>query len=241
MNHPILKPLLLLTQCFLLVSCWSGCGEEESVPKTPAETGPPTLEDLTARIKDPAWQKRLEALELVPGLDGVPAEDRAALLVESIKNEIGVKDPARVNGSYLGISEIIRLQLTRKLGEMSSADPRLLRDQLDDASGAARDHLLISLGYAGDREVAGELRRLLAEASDPLIRMDAARVLGLLEAQEARPELESALTDPYQVRFRDSLGEAEIYPVREQAAGALKRLGVPISRTDDGGFRIGEE
>ena len=60
-----------------------------------------------------------------------------------------------------------------------------------------------------------------------------ARVLGLLGYREAIPALQAALEDPYVSEGEDSLGTYTIYPVREQAAGALEALGVTVERDGD--------
>ena len=148
---------------------------------------------------------------------------------------------ATPEGSYLPADAFTRLHFTRALTELGPEAVPALSEAVDDASGETREHLLIALTYAGDRDVLPEARALVTQAADPVVRMDVARALGKAGDQDAVAQLEAALQDPYVVTAEDHLGTYTIYPVREQAAAALRALGVPVERQDDAIFLIGEQ
>ncbi|MCJ7736731.1 MAG: HEAT repeat domain-containing protein, partial [Anaerolineae bacterium] len=128
----------------------------------------------------------------------------------------------------------------RALSELGPAAISALREAADGASGEVREHILVALVYAGDREAVPHTRELVTQASSPAVRMDAARALGQAGDLEAIPQLAAALQDSYVVTGEDDLGAYTMYPVREQAAAALRALGVTVERLGDGAFEIGE-
>ena len=59
------------------------------------------------------------------------------------------------------------------------------------------------------------------------------------EAREAIPDLRQALTDPYRVTVESHHGRTrELYPVRDQALGALEELGLTVELTGESEYRV---
>ena len=74
------------------------------------------------------------------------------------------------------------------------------------------------------------MRELLLHSEHWQVRSTAAYLLGELQGKEATPELKQALQDNYTLT-REVYGDLrEFYPVRQKAAGALKKLGFGIER-----------
>jgi len=117
------------------------------------------------------------------------------------------------------------------LGGQGADAQAVLRKAVDGASGEVRERAVLALGYAGDRSVIPEVRRILLEAENPTVRMDAAHLLGELQDPSAKADLEKALDDPYSVEQDQGGGwMVRIFPVRDQAISALAALGVQTQR-----------
>lgn len=238
----IALPLVLVTGCTL---CSLVGGRRQGGVPTPAagivggEDAPaavptPDAATLGRALAEGDWDTRLAAAHAVPGRNDIPLQSRVDMLADALAQEVdqpsGEPQP---DHTYLSAAGMLRVRLTRSLGNLGDDAVEMLRQRAADAEGDARLSCLIALGHMGDEEVAPELRDALRSSQDPVIRMDAARVLGILGDREAIPALRAALADPFVAEGRDSLGTYTIYPVREQAAGALHALGVTLERDGD--------
>jgi HEAT repeat protein len=211
-----------------------------AVDTTPTPLRTPDAEALAQQLQEGDSTERLSAVWSLPERGDLSVETRAGLLVEGLEEELAAPaQDAPLKDSYLPASALLRLHFTRVLSELGPEAIPALRAQLDGASGAAREQLLVALAYAGDEDVLPQVRELVTQAADPVVRMDAARALGQAGDEDALPQLQAALADPYVVTAQDDLGTYTIYPVREQAAGALRALGVTVERRGDGEFAIG--
>lgn len=240
------RALFILPLLTLLLAGCALCGQLDPRRKAPeaaaapdgaAAAGEPTAEptpnaaDIAAGLEAESWQRRMAAAHAPVGRDDIPIEERVVMLADALRREIA--DPSTEpppDGSYLSVEGMMRLRLVRSLGAQGEDAIPVLRQHAQDASGATRDSYLIALGYLGDASVAPDLREALRSSPDPVIRMDAARALGALGDREAIPVLKDALADPYVAEAESSLGAYHVYPVREQAAGALVALGVSVER-----------
>lgn len=145
-----------------------------------------------------------------------------------------------VHTTYLSPNNLAKGQIARALGDLGEdARPPLLQ-AIPTLSGEEREWAILGLGYTGSHDAVPLLRELLATSKQGDIRATAAHQLGVLKANEAIPDLRGALTDTYQVSIGGEQATV-LYPVREQAAGALAELGVKVERTGDDSYRIVEE
>jgi hypothetical protein len=215
----------------------------QSAPRqapTPAPTPTPDAAGVGRLLADPVLAQRLAAARTLPARQDIPVAERAALLTAALAAEVAnpSADASRVRDTYLPPGDVLRLVVARSLSELGEEALPAVRQAAETATGSARAHLLVALAYLGDRDVLPEVRQVLGTSGDPVVRMDAARALGIAADQEAIPDLVEALADPYVVTARDSLGEFTIYPVREQAVGALAALGVAVTRQSDDTFVV---
>lgn len=238
----VLLMLLVVTGCTVcpLLGGRRSVAEATAMPDAVTEEGTPAPEPtpdaatLEQALADGAWETRMAAAHAVPQRLDIPLPDRVAMLSEALEREISQPSAEpQPDHSYLPVSGVVRLRLVRGLGSLGDDALAMLRDRAAEAEGDARASYLIALGYLGDKQVVAELCDVVQESEDPVLRMDAARVLGLLGNRQAIPALQTALADPFVSEGRDSLGTYSIYPVREQAAGALKLLGVAVERDGD--------
>ncbi|UCF36627.1 MAG: HEAT repeat domain-containing protein [Acidobacteriota bacterium] len=228
--------LTLLAAIAVSVSGCSYCGAPGREAAAPE--GEFSIAELKAALRGERWEDRLAAVGQMKTRDDIPSGERIEILAEALAHEVTIQDPLRAEGSYLSATDIVRVHLTRDLGELGRDARETLRESLDQASGEARDRLILALGHAGDQSVSAEILKLLEGSENVAIRMEAARVLGLLDYREAIEALERALEDPAVVSAQGHLRSYTIYPVREQAAGALLRLGVQVGRNDQGELEI---
>ncbi len=108
-----------------------------------------------------------------------------------------------------------------------------LRARLNEATPAARPWYVITLGYAGDEEIDSEIVSLLRSRPDPAIAIHLINLAGLHGIPDSVPALENYLADEFQVQKVDVPGSPVSYPLRDEAAGALRRLGYTVYALPD--------
>jgi len=238
----IALPLLLVAGCTLCPLVGGRRQGDEPTPAasavegeaTPTAVPTPDAATLDQALSEGDWETRMAAAHAVPGRDDIPLQNRVDMLSDALAREVdqpsGEPQP---DHTYLSAAGMLRVRLTRSLGDLGGSAAKMLRQRASDAQGDARASYLVALGYMGEKDVAPELRDALQSSPDPVVRMDAARVLGILGDREAIPALQAALADPFVAEGRDSLGTYSLYPVREQAAGALHAMGVTVERDGD--------
>ena len=207
---------------------------------TPAPTPTPDANALADTLASGEVPYRLSIARTLAGRDDIPVERRAEMLVAALAAEVAAPstEAPRIRDTYLSADGVLRLALVRGLAELGAEALPTVRQAAEGATGVAREHLLVARAYLGDAEAFPAVREVLRGSGDPVARMDAARALGVAGDAEAIPDLVGALEDPYRVEARDSLGEFTIYPVREQAVGALDALGVAVTRQTSDTFTV---
>lgn len=209
--------------------------------RTPVPTATPNATGMENMLKGDSFVYKLSAARLLGARTDIPVKERARLLIDAIGAEVETpSEDAVVKDSYLNGGQVLRLTLVRSLGELDKRGLDNVRAAVEEAEGITREHMLVALTYMGDKDARGEVRGLVTDSSDPVVRMDAARALGIVKDKAAVPMLTEALQDEFLVHARDSLGEFSAYPVREQAAAALGLLGVTVTRGADGRFTAEE-
>jgi len=224
--------IIILGGCQEQDSSDSEAIREEGTPTTqPGRDGSEALmASMRAALASERPRKRWDALSDVRTATDIPVEERAALLVAAMRREIQQPDPSPpiAEGAYLPAHDFLMLWQTRTLGDLAREDPNLVSSLSEDASGELRERVILAMGYAGDRSYIQEIRRLLAESTNWQVRSSAAFVLGEMKAVEAAPELKQALQDDHLISFEENSQDLSFYPVRQQAQGALKKLGYSI-------------
>ncbi len=197
----------------------------------------PDAAGLAGILRDSSWQARLGAVNSLPGRRDIPTARRAELLLAGLEREIArPTDSLRFPGGYLPSSSTFRLQFMRVIESLGPDAIGPTRTAAERSSLEAREWMLLARAGAGDVDAAPSLRELLKNSRSPAVRMTAARLLGRLGDRSAIPELRTALGDPFTAAADQSdlrLQPSSFYPVREQAAGALRMLGVNVQRSGD--------
>jgi HEAT repeat protein len=206
--------------------------------ETPTPEPTPDVATLEQTLHDVDWTLRLEAAWSLPDRVDLSAEQRVTLILDALQVPWDSAADVVPDHNYLPVSSVVRIELARALGELGAEAIPALRRAAAGGDEVGRECALLALGHLGQRDVIPQLREMLRDSYYVEVRMEAARVLGTLRASEAIPDLEAALNDPYFAYGSDSLGEYTLYPVREQAAGALDALGVDVERLEDDEFRV---
>jgi HEAT repeat protein len=243
--------LLAAACCLLLAACggrhldWTSMAATmTAIAKEPTETATatatPDAADLAKALSSDDWQQRLAAAQLLPTRSDIAAPERANMLLAAVATEAYQPIEAEApGGAYLSASGLLRLSYARSLGSLGQDAIATLREAAGSDVTGVRERAVLALGYAGDREALPQLRDLLAQSDDGDVRMLAAFLLGELQDRDAIPALQEALTDGYSVYYEgDGDVSLTLYPVREQAAGALRKLGVDAQRQEDGSYSV---
>lgn len=210
-----------------------------TLPVDPARRGRPVRDPATipAMLRDSSWQTRLGAAHALRTMSALSVPRRAVLLAEALDREAGapVSGPP-FTGSYLPLRSMVRLQYLAVLESLGEPATGAVRGASAPATSAGREWRALAVSATGDKSSAPRLRELLASA-DPAVRMTAARYLGYLEDGAAIPALQRALADPFAGTSVSDMPQGSgigtpggFHPVREQAARALRVLGVKVER-----------
>jgi len=230
----------------LLLMAAVGCGDGPDTSSAdraaPSDSAPTTSDSITAgpsdsasRLEDDYRQTfteaspadRVAAAFRVMEDEAVDPRVKGTLVAEALQREL---DEPSASGAptttYLSATDWVRAGMTRAMARLARLDPEQVARRQDGASGELWDRLAIARGYAGDRAVVSDLRRVLVESEHGDVRTDAAYLLGELGDALAVPELTRALEDPYEASWEEEGVPVRFRTVCVQAATALAKVGV---------------
>jgi HEAT repeat protein len=203
-------------------------------PKRVRTAAAPDSALLPQLVRDSNWMVRLTATDAVVQNQSLPEPRRAELVLDALAQEVITPASGRpLAGSYLPLTGVFRLRYVHMLENLGSAAADPARAAMQRESGLRREWATVALGAAGARDAIPALRQLLRSSAQPDVRMSAAYFLGRLRDSSAVADLKAALSDTATARvLADDTGEKEhvLFPVREQAAGALMALGLKVER-----------
>jgi len=185
------------------------------------------LEELRTALASDKPSQRWDALSAVKTTTTIPVQKRAAVLLESMRQEIEQPDlsPAIVEGAYLAAHDFLMLWQTRTLGDLAQQDPGQISVLAQSTSGEEHERLILAMGYSGDRSYVQPLRQLVSGSSHWQVRSTAAFILGEMKAGEAAEELIDALHDTHMISREEHGQDMSFYPVRQQAPGCTEETG----------------
>jgi HEAT repeat protein len=151
-----------------------------------------------------------------------------------------------MESSYATKTEFAKRQYQFALQDIGQQAIGTLRQELKAAGGELRKRIAVTLDSLGDDRVYETLIDILSNrTNDGYLRSMAAVALGKLGNRKAVESLKVALNDPFSVTYSTDVavpgkGTQRItYPVRSNAASALRDLGVEVER-DGNSFRVVE-
>lgn len=188
-------------------------------------------------LRDTSWEQRAATAWGLTDRSDIPAGRRAVLLLEVLEREITSpsKGPT-IAGSYLPLTSFLRLHYLHALETLGPDAREPVREVYKKSQGNVREWYGLALGATLAPDALPEIRGLLARSSDLAVRMTAARYLGWLKDRDAIPVLTAALRDTARATIVTDVvgrGPKRFHPVREQAARALRELGLRTKRRGD--------
>ncbi|GEM_PF-4637312 len=187
---------------------------------------------IATRLKSPDPMTRLRALRDLVTAGGGPAPGTSAKQVlGALASEVnGPPAPQPIRNGYLPQGAWRRVQYARLSARLPEKALSVLYRRHLEAGGPTKSWLAITLGDAGDARLTGELIALVHEAPDWPTRWAAAEALGAIGSPVAVRALEDVMQHDAATTTMQSDAAAPVtfYPVREQAAGALLRLGIGV-------------
>ncbi len=169
----------------------------------------------------------------------IPVHTRVKIQILMLAKEL--EEPTsheRIHGGIASITEYLQGQYIRALADIGSEAIPFLRQHLQVLEKAKKKTrvlesqcTLLSLGLLKADRVRPHIEEILLKDKDGMQRALAAYVLDKMEDKAAIPALIKALRDDFHVKHKRYDGQLiDYYPVREQAAGALRKLGVKLER-----------
>jgi len=200
---------------------------------------------VIADLKFGNWIKKGESAEKIAEMTGIPIEERLQLLFEVLEEECRVKtSDKKPEGSYKTISVYLKDQYTYAIAVAGIEDPTLILRHLDKAEGEFKNRLTLSLGLLKikDNAITSGIIQLAKSSQDGYIRTMAIRVLSEWKDKKLIPIFNEGLNDNFKIKIKTDLINTntvkgkdgyyykEYYPVRNEAATALKKLGINVKR-----------
>jgi HEAT repeat protein len=193
-------------------------------------------------LQSPDSSIRLQSVHKLVDVGGGPDLAAAAQeITEAFKLELALQTQSRaIPNGYLPSSAWRRIQYARLLADLPQKAHGVNFAAFKEAKGSLRSWLAISLGDAGDDRVTGVLVRLLHTNRDWPTRWAATEALGAIGSPQAVSALKQVMkNDPaHEKSGSDGTLASTFYPVREQAAGALIRLGQKIRLVAPNTYRV---
>jgi len=156
--------------------------------------------------------------------------DKCQIIVSSLQEEVSSPVTFKIPNNYMTVSQLAErgyLDMLLALGEDSV-------DYLDEILPTTADRVKKIIQFAmaknGDKELYPDLVETVDSEEEPFLRYLAVRALGYIQKRDVVPVLKKALKDPYFIDASDCGGKYRVFPVREEAAQALKRRGMDVKQ-----------
>ena len=217
-----MRRLVAVGVVFVLMA---GCSSGDDTIDGSTDTDPtgPVQVPLSLDAADPL-DRYAAAYELIGDPD-VKTGDLVEQLGAALVGELAAPSEGS-SESWFTFSESLARAYTTGLGSPGADAIPDLRRLLDNTDGPARAWVVLALGYAGDESAAPDLAELLD--SSPAVQVQAIDLLGQFGYTEVIPELRALLDDPLSVENPHLPDADPRYPVRDEAAAALRKLGLTV-------------
>ncbi len=166
-------------------------------------------------------------------------------LFDAIQNELDSPISKEMrSGSYSTISDMLKCQYVFALIRLGGAEALVLKLRAKNSTGEFQNWLLLSLAFLKDRDAMSKIKSLLSEDCNGQLRAMAVRALASNKDPADTTLFKSLLADKYSVIMRldhdvpDGDFQQVIFPVRDQAAAALRGIGFIVKIDSLGNYTI---
>lgn len=222
----------IILMSFTLAACSGGASDQSTTSLTTPGSGPvATTSAPIGPIAELPPEDRMAATFVLFG-QGLPAADLVDRLGTALESEVG--NPVSGDGpGWFSASETLQEQYTRVMAAAGdSAIPEIRRRRANSA-GTAELWYLVALGYAGDDTIDGDLASAVVSDPPPAVAMHLMQLVADRDIVEAVPVLREYLTSQLQWENSHVDGPPPVFPLRAQAAGALRNLGYTVYADPD--------
>lgn len=214
----------ILAMSFVLMACNSGAADQSTTSLTTPDPRPvATTTGPIGPLADLPPEERMAATFVLfeQGLPAADLVDRVGIALES-----EISDPVPGDGpGWFSASETLQEQYTRVMAAGGDSAIPEIRRRMANADGTAGLWYLVALGYAGDDTIDADLAAAIASDPPPAVAMHLMELVADRDIAEAIPVLEEYLTSQLKWENSHVEGPPPIFPLRAQAAGALRNLG----------------
>lgn len=231
-----MRPVVGFVTLLMLVG---GCSAEEPGLTTDARPDTATTRvPPEAALDDPDPLVRYQATYEMVGDDEVPTPELVEMLGDALAAELATPSQGD-SGSWFTFSETLARGYATGMASRGAESVPEIRKRLQGTAGPARDWYLLALGYAGDESVAPDLISLL-DSSSAAVQVQAIDLVGGFGYEGAVPVLRDLLGHPLCVENPHLPGSDCRYPVRDEAAAALRKLGYTVytDPAGEGTYRV---
>jgi len=223
----------ILLMSLALSACSSGASDQSTTSLTTPDLGAvATTAGPIGPISELPQEERIAATFALFS-QGLPAADLVDQMGIALEAEIS--DPAPGDGpGWFSASETLQEHYTRVMAaEGESAIPAIRRRMASTDDGTAELWYLVALGYAGDDTIDTDLASAVESDPTPPVAMHLMELVAKRSIVEAIPMLKEYLTSDLQWKNTHVGGRPPIFPLRDQAAGALRNLGYTVYSDPD--------
>jgi len=205
----------------------------------------PNAEELEQMIQSPIWTDRWGVADKLISSANLDTNRTVQILLNAIRSEIEnpVSTEYRI-GSYRTISETLLQQYFFALVSLGPSIATALHSYADSTAVSFRPWPLMALGFLKDQSIYEDIKRLTSYP-DPLVRSMAISALVEYGKIGDISIFERALSDSFSVKTTTHIiledgkpATAMVFPIREQAISALRKLNLTVSRDSAGKFII---
>lgn len=223
---------ILLVMSLAVSACSSGASNQSTTSPTSPNPGPvATTTGHIGPIAELPQEERIAATFTLFS-QGLPAADLIDQLGIALEAEIS--DPLPGDGpGWFSASETLQEQYTRVMAAEGESAIPAIRQRMASTDGTAGLWYLVALGYAGDDTIDSDLASAVASDPTPPVAMHLMKLVSERGIVEAVPMLKEYLTSDLQWQNTHVGGRPPIFPLRDQAAGALRSFGYTVYSDPD--------
>lgn len=203
------------------------------------------VKSLARKLEDKRWYIRTDTARALSKAKGIATATKVSLILDAMK-EICEKPMAieeiKGEGMSMPLTEHIKSLYRSAILNMGDSAILPLKEKIGKEKNEFGKNLIVTIGLLGEQSVYHDLMDIATNDENVWLRASAIGGLGAIRDKEAIPFLKKALSDNSKVAiktdvitpntYKDENGYFyyDCYPVRQEAASALRKLGVKVKK-----------